>query len=590
MNNYGITTRKLRKNKNMKKYIVIAALLASTGVFAQQQDSLLRRQLELERDFNPTLQDANKINSVPTLAQPTIRKANTNYSTWAGRTTPPLEIAVPRPGTIMTEIPFSTKKGYIMLNAGNYANIDGALGYRFIDTDKNALNFSYRHNSTNGDVKYVQDSDPKSNNVFLMDNFGQLNYNHLFNAFKLNMHASYLHSMFNYYGNTFGGTRYYDNEKQCLGVANVHLGVESNESDFLAYRGYIDYKNFSSKFGESPTADGVKGNQIDALVGLAKPFQEGESKIGIDGRFLGVFYNLNTTTNSYTLTNLAPYVQFEGLNWNAKLGADVLFEIGSNSKVRVVPNVKAHFNITEHSSLYANVHGGFLHNTFLDMMDESRYIHPTFAASVKPAFSIIDVNAGVKIGDVSGFRFDIFGGFKKTENEHFLLLNHINHDAIANPYTFSIVETLMPVYGNIAHSHVGGMIQSNIWAPLDIALRVKKNFYTVKDLTINAAQISDPKAYNLPGFDIDVRATFEAMSNLKFTLNYYFAGERWSYFNGENVKMSNINDLNLGAIYNINDSFSINLKANNLLFQNYDIWYGHPSQGFNAMGGFTFKF
>ena len=57
-----------------------------------------------------------------------------------------------------------------------------------------------------------------------------------------------------------------------------------------------------------------------------------------------------------------------------------------------------------------------------------------------------------------------------------------------------------------------------------------------------------------------------------------------------NVKMDNINDLNLGAVYDINDSFSLNVKANNLFSQRYDIWYGYPAQGINIAGGFTFKF
>lgn len=572
----------------MKKYIVIAALLASTGVFAQQQDSLLRRQMELERDFNPTLLDANKITSLPALREPTVQKANTNYSTWAGRATPPLEIALPRPGTIMTEIPFSTKKGYITLNAGNYANIDGALGYRLLDTEKNNLSFNFLHNSTNGDIEFLQDSDPKSNKAYFMDNLGQLTYNHLFDAFKLNLHASYLHSMFNYYGNTFGNARTFDNENQRLGVLNVRAGVESKESDFLTYRGHVDFKNFGMKFGETLDAPGVKGNQIDAMVGLAKPFQGGDSRIGVDGRFFGAFYNGDI--ENYSLATAAPYIQFEGLNWKAKLGADVLFQLADKAKVRVAPNVGLQYNVTDHSSIYANIHGGFAHNTLLEMMTESRYVHPTIAAAVKPSFSIVDVELGAKIGEVSGFRFDIFGGYKQTDDEHFLILNHVYHDAIANPYPFYILENLMPVYGTLSHSNFGAMIQTNIWSPLDVSLRAKKNFYTVKDLTIHNAQISDAKAYNLPGFDIDIRATFEAMSNLKFTLNYYFAGDRWSYFDGTNVKMDNTNDLNLGAVYDINDSFSLNLKANNLLFQKYDIWYGHPAQGFNAMGGFTFKF
>ncbi len=573
----------------MKKYIVIAALLTSTGIFAQQQDSLLRRQMELERDFNPTLQDANKITSRPSIPQPTISKANTAYSTWAGRTTPPLEIALPRPGTIMTEIPFSTQKGYISLNAGNYANIDGALGYRLLETDKNNLNFSFHHNSTKGDVNYVQDSDPQSNEAYFMDNLGQLAYNHLFDAFKLNLQASYLHSMFNYYGNTFGSTRVFDNEKQRVGVANVKAGFESNQSDFLNYSGYLDFKNFSTKFGETLTDNGVKGNQIDAMLGLDKPFQDGGSTVGIDGRFLGVFYGGDI--KNYTLANASPYIAFEGLNWNAKLGADVLFQIKEKTAIRVVPNVKLKLNVTEHSSLYANIHGGFDDNTFLNVLNESRYIHPALAAAVKPSFSIIDIEAGAKIGEVSGFRFDIFGGFKKTDDEHFLILPTFT-DIMPSPEPkpLFVREYLTPLYANISHSHIGGMIQSNIWAPLDIALRVKKNFYNVKDAMYNETTITDAKAYNKPGIEVDVRATFEAMSNLKFTLNYYFAGDRWSYFDGSNVQMDNINDLNIGAVYDINDSFAINLKANNILAQKYDIWYGHPAQGFNAMGGFTFKF
>lgn len=558
----------------MKKYILVATLLISTGVFAQKQDSLLRRQMELEREFNPTLQDANKINSLPSVPQPTIKKANTGYSSWAERTTPPLEIAVPRPTDIMTAIPFNLKKGYISLNAGNYANIDGALGYRFIDNEKSRLAFNFLHNSSNGDVNFVQESDPASNKAFFMDNFAQLRYGHLLDAFKLNVHASYLHSAFNYYGNTFGDARVFENKNQTLGVFNLGAGVESVKSDFLNYRGTVDVKNFSTGYGASLSDAGLSGNQVVATVGLDKPFEGGDSKIGLDGRFSGAFYN---HIDNFMLLGANPYFAFEGVNWNARLGADVLFQLLGGTKIRVVPNVELGLKVTDHSSLYANIKGGINENTYLDMMRESRYLAPK--TEVKSSFSVVDIEAGAKIGEVSGFRFDVFGGFKKTDDEHFLVLNQSETTPLITR------EYLTPVYGNVSHAHFGGMIQSNIWSPLDISLRVKKNFFTVND-----TGISEAKAYNKPGLEADIRATFEAISNLKFTLNYYFAGDRWSYFNGANVQMDNINDLNAGAVYDINDSFAINLKANNLLFQKYDIWYGYPAQGFNAMGGFSFRF
>lgn len=564
----------------MKKTIFsVALLLVSTGIFAQQQDSLLRRQMELQREFNPTLQDANKINSLPSVPQPAIKKANTGYSPWAGRSTPPLEIAIPQPADIMTEVPFSSKKGYVSLGAGNYANIDGALGYRFVENEKSNLTFNFLHSSSNGDVNYVQESDPAGNKAFFMDNLGQLCYGHLLNAFKLNLKAAYSHSAFNYYGNTFGSTRTFNNENQTLGVFNLGVGVESNKSDFINYRGFIDYKNFSTKYGAALSDIGLKGNHINAMVGLDKPFQGGDSRVGVDGKFLGVFYGQGM--DDFMLLGANPYVAFEGLNWKARLGADLLFQMLGGTKFRVAPNVELDLKVTDNSSLYASIKGEIDDNTYLDMMNESRYISPM--TPVKSSFSIVDIEAGAKIGEASGFRFDIFGGFKKTEDEHFLVLNQtLPTGAFDVP---SIKESLGPLYGNLSHSHIGGMIQSNIWSPLDIALRIKKNFYTVND-----SGIPDAKAYNKPGFETDISAAFSATNNLKFTLNYYLAGDRWAYFNGANVKMNNINDLNFGTVYDINESFAIYLKASNLLLQKYDIWYGYPAQGFNAMGGFTFKF
>src|SRR5690554_8056744 len=168
-----------------KIYIIITALTLSAGLFAQTQDSLLRRQMELEREFNPTLLDADKINSLPALPEPTVQQANTKYSNWAGRIAPPLEIALPRPGDIMTEIPYSMKRGYLFFNAGNYANFNGGLGYRLVDKAKHNLAFSFLHNSTNGDINYVQESDPAGNNAFFMDNIGKLVYSHNAETAKL---------------------------------------------------------------------------------------------------------------------------------------------------------------------------------------------------------------------------------------------------------------------------------------------------------------------------------------------------------------------------------------------------------------------
>lgn len=567
-----------------KIYFTITILTLSSGIFAQTQDSLLMRQMELERDFTPSLFDADKINSLPALHEPAVQKANTNYSTWAGRTTPPLEIALPAPGNIMTAIPYNMKKGFIRFNAGNYANMDGVFGYRLVEDEKNDLSFTFHHNSTNGDINYLQDVNPAGSNAYFMDNRGWLGFRHIADALTFNMQLSYLNSTFNYYGNTFGDTRFYNNENQRLGILNAIIGIKSHESDILNYRGEIDFKNFSTRFAETVDTKGIKGTQLNAIAGFDKPFRGAGNKVGVDGKLFTTFYNGNL--DDFTLVNAAPYITFAGINSSARLGADVLFQISGSTKIRVVPNVKLHWGVTDLSSLYATVHGGIRSNTFPGMISESRYIQPY--DNVIPSFTLIDFNAGAKIGEVSGFRFDIFAGYKKTDDEHFLLLN--GQDIVDGMATSPYKEVLKPVYGSLSNSHFGGIIQGNIWSPLDFSLRLKKNFYEVNDLTVNDVLINDARAYNMPGFEVDIRASLDLLSNLNLTLNYYLAGDRWSYFDGANLKMDNINDLNVGAVYDITDAFSVNARVNNLLSQKFDIWYGHPAQSINASGGFTFKF
>lgn len=567
-----------------KIYFTLVILVCSAGLTAQTQDSLLRRQLELERDFNPTQLDADKINSLPALREPTVQKANTNYSSWAGRITPPLEIALPRPGSIMTAIPYLTKKGYLSIQAGNYANIDGALGYRIIERDKQNLAFTFTHQSTNGDVDYVQESTPKSTNLFLMDNRGELVFNHLGDAHQVGINLSYLHSLFNYYGNRFGNEGFFNNDKQKLGLLHASISAASRELDLFNYHGKVDFKNFSTGLASPSSLKALKGNEIEVAVGISKPFMNNSTTAGVDGNLVTAIYGGDW--DNYLLFNAAPYLRYEGLNSVARLGVDILFQTGDKTRVRVAPNVALQLGFTDHTSAYANIRGGFDHNTFLDMISESRYVLPI--ANVKPSFSIIDIDAGLKIGELDGFRFDLFGGFKKTDNEHFLVLH--GTELIDGAVTANFIEALSPLYGNLSHSHLGGMVHTNIWAPLDLSLRVKKNFYKVKELSVGENLIDDAKAYNKPGMEIDLKGSLVVNEQLQFNIGYYFFGDRWSYFDGQNQKMENINDLNLGAAYRINDAFSLSVKGCNLLNQHYDLWYGHPSQGIHVLGGLTFLF
>ena len=571
----------------MKKNIfaLIVGLLSTFGLYAQAlQDTVLTRQLELQREFNPTLQDANKINSLPVVRQPQVTKANTDYAAWTTRATPPVEIALPQPGRIMTDIPFSLQKGYVKLNAGNYGNIDGALGYRFLDNESDKLNFMFLHNSSNGNLDYNQGENLDKIKMKYMDNFAKLNFKHIFEASELDIYCSFLHSQFNYYGNNFGANRLHEDNNQMLSVFNLKTSLHNTQPQLINYRGSFSYQYFTTKYGRDLNDDSMGGNQVEANLDLNKSFLGGDNLVGIKGELTGVFYDEIKTLeegekiSNFLMVDANPYIHFEGFNWKMRLGANLDFVFDDENKFYVSPNIALSTMIAENTSLYINALGGVGKNTYLDMYKETRYLLPN--TIVKHSYTPFAIDGGAKIGAMDGFRIDIFGGYKKTKDEHFLVLQ-------SQP---EYQEFLKPIFGDLTHSHIGARVHSNIWSPLDVAVEVKKNFYSMNKVKGLDTEPTKLEAWNKPGLGVDIDATFSITNQLKVMLGYYFANERWSIAEGESEEMDNINNLRAGAIYNFSPMFSVNLKANNLLNQSYDILYGHPAQGISLMGGFTFKF
>lgn len=578
-------------NKNI--FALTLGLLSAFGLHAQAlQDTTLTRQLELQREFNPTLQDANKINSLPVVREPQVRKANTDYAPWTTRATPPIEISLAQPGNIMTDIPYSLQRGYVKLNAGNYANIDGALGIKFLDSETDKVNFMFLHNSSNGNLDYNQGENLDNIKMKYMDNFAKLNFKHMFEASEFDINASFLLSQFNYFGNNFGAAERMHNDKnQALSLFNLKASLHNTQPQSINYRGSFSYNYFTTKYGKTLTDESMGGNHVDAKLDLNKSFIGGDNLLGISGEFTGVFYDDITTLDEddkisdFIMVHANPYIHFEGFNWKMRLGANLDFVFDDENKFYLSPNVALSTLIAENTSLYVNAMGGVGKNTYLDMYRESRYLLPN--TIVKHSNTPFAVDGGAKIGAIDGFRIDIFGGYKKTKDEHFLVLQS---EKSLPSSAWNYQEFLQPIFGDLTHSHIGARIHSNIWSPLDVAVQVKKNFYTVSKIKGLDTEPTELEAWNKPGLEVDIDATFSVNNQFKIMLGYYFANERWSIAEGQTVEMDDINNLSAGALYNIHKMFTLNLKANNLLNQTYDMWYGHPAQGISLMGGFTFKF
>lgn len=587
---------------NTKLYILGIRVLCATvllgttsGVYAQQDEKRgkdLNREMTLEREYDPSVQDASKINSLPVVKEPQVRKMPIDYSTFTVPVEPGKELGILGSGKIMTDMEFNKRRGYVNFGGGNYLNLNGDLGYHILSTEKDKLGLYFSHRSTNGNIKSIQDDEKRK--AKLNDNIGMIHYKHEFQKVSLKLAGQYGYSAFNYYGYPgYSVSSDLSNSLLDKNQANQQLylngGVASKGSSAFNYLLDLSYRNFSRKYGLSPDIKGAKENNVGLNLDLNAGF-DGNKKIGL--AILGDYFSYGLPDNykdsfldidNHAEVTLSPYFSVEGSNWNVKLGVNAMFITGKDNKIFASPNIMADVEIAKSTVLYASFLGEAKANSMYQVSLENRYVNPMSA--VKTSRTWMDGTIGIKSGVAPGFWFDVFAGYKITDNEHFFIPEmEADHDIWGNVGA--------PVYMNAKLFHAGAILKYSYQQLVDFTLKGVYNAWTV-NADENAVPLDPtfkPEAYNKPKMELDATIDVKPIDKLTISLNYYLGTDRYACVNGRNEKMNNINELNVKGSYAFNNTFGAYVKVNNMLSQKYDMFYGYKTQGFNAMVGVNLNF
>lgn len=591
------------------RVLCVAALLGTANRAQAQEDKKdknLNREMTLEREYDPSVQDASKVNILPDIKEPQVQKRSIDYANFTLPVEPEKEIGILSSGKIMAEMPYNKRRGYFNFAGGTYLNLNGDLGYHILSTDKDRLSISFAHRSTNGKIKLltpqgmtVPQEDVKSK-AKLNDNLGAIDYTHEFEKATFDLGARYGYSAFNYYG-------YYPgiepdkmlDKNQANQQIFFKAGVESKDVAAFNYLFDFDFRNFSHKYGMNPDKDGVKENVFGAKVDLSTGFG-GDKKAGVAAMLDYLSYSEPSEDrvsdkggfDSHAQITVSPYFGVTGDNWNLKLGANAMFITGDQSKVFASPNITADVEVANATVLYGNFLGRINANSMYDVSLENRYANPSQA--IMPSRTWLDGTIGIKCGAAPGFWFDIFGGYKITDNDHFYVAGY-------NDGTTAWGNVGDAVYLDSKVLRVGASLKYSYQQLVDFTLKGVYNSWDVspagKNNSTNEGNINedDLKAYNKPELEIEAGVTVKPIRPLTIALNYYLGSGRYTMFDATAgditpVKMDNINELNLTGSYTFNDTFGAYLKLNNVLCQKYDLFPGYTAQGFNAMVGVNINF
>ncbi|MCD7848671.1 MAG: TonB-dependent receptor [Parabacteroides sp.] len=574
------------------KALCVMALLGSVATVGAQEDKTkekdLNREMTLEREYDPTVQDASKVNTLPVIKEPVVKKMPIDYATFTIPTEPEKEISLLPSGNIMTDIQYNKRRGYFNFGGGTYLNLNGDLGYHILSTDKDKLNIWFSHRSTNGKVKYI-DTDFDKVKAKLNDNMGGLNFKHAFEKMSLDIGIKYGYSAFNYYGlpivnpvssATLDLEKFDRETNQVNQTIQGKIGIESKEDAPVSYMLDLGYTNFSHKYAWSKDQDGPTEQTFDVKFDLNARFG-GEQRIGLGGNVEYFNYNLPTMGGQEYLefenhaeATLSPYYKVAGDSWNLKLGTNVMFVTGDNSKFMASPNIAADVEVADKTQLYLVAGGKLYSNSMYDMSLVNRYINPTM--ELLPSRNYLDGTVGIRSGVAPGFWFDVFGGYKITKNEVFFVPN-------LTPEEGSFASTcIIAMQTNAKHAFGGVNLKYSYQQLVDINLKGVYNNWNVDILGA---------AYGKPEMELTAGVSVHPISQVTASLDYYLAtGRKTLSWTSENEKMKNINELNLTGSYTLNDTFDLHLNLNNVLFQKYELYYGYPLQSFSAMIGVNINF
>lgn len=593
------------KTRYTKTLCVVALLGTATAVSAQQENTEkeknLNREMTLEREYDPTVQDANKVNTLPVVKEPTVKKAAIDYASFTIPAEPDKEIGLLPSGNIMTDMQYNKRRGYFNFGAGTYLNLNGDLGYHILSTEKDKLNIFYSHRSTNGKVKYI-DSDEKIK-AKLNDNLGGINFKHEFEKMALNLGAKYGYTGFNYYGlplvDPFSSMHQPGESDRTTNQVNqtiqIAAGVESKEGASTGYLLDIGYTNFSHKYGLGKLAGGPTEQTFDVKFDLNAAFG-GNQRIGLAGNVVYFNYSLpkevedpnggvlySSRFENHAEATLSPYYKLEGETWNVKLGVNAMFITGENKKIMASPNISADVEVADKTVLYAIATGKLHSNSMYEVSQINRYIDPT--REIAPSLNWLDATLGLKSGIAAGFWFDVFAGYKITKDNYFFVPSRgYNKGGFGNlSEAFDAIDT--------KQLFVGANLKYSYQQLFDISLKGVYNNWKAEYGSGWDPGNSETKAYGMPEMEITAGVTLHPVKNVTAALDYYLAtGRETKLFGHQDIKMKNINELNLTGSYAFNDTFGVYVKLNNLLFQKYEVIYGYPLQSFSAMVGVNINF
>lgn len=556
----------------MKRFIYIVPFLFCAAVVTAQTETKTERTIVVEKEYNPDINDADKINVLPKTEKRSVPETEVEYSrtpnVYEGRFAfSPLALAY------KPQEPDKAKQFYMYAGYGNNGMADAGLYYDSPLFRNNELKFSAVFDGVNDSRNPFEGISGAENRLWDSRYYrteSNLKYVHHFDIMKLYVDGNFGLDNFNYRPSADGS---FIDDRQRHTKLGARVGIQSDDFNSLVYNIFVDYSFFDKAYNNEKGSPANNENivKLNALLGYKFG---GSSLIGLDFKAYNYNYSMSGV-DDFTTINLNPSYKLSRDNMSLMLGLNMDVAINSGARFSVSPDVSFDCTFASKYNVYLNATGrrSAVDYRFLEKMNP--YWNPNFM-EVGPEengnidlagnYKTLSSNLGIKGSPFDGFRFDISAGFDMNSGD--ILIMPFTDINSASQYSEMVQKESNVIYG-----------------ALELSYAYKDIFgFSANTRMMKWGKADDRYLVLKPKYEVGINLDTQIIRNMFLNLSYNYIGRTDSSVAG------NINDLSAKLSYRFFKGLGAYVRATNIVSAENNYYYAYPSSDFTILLGLDFEF
>lgn len=578
----------------------IASVAFAQGTQKLEKDSSLVRDIIVEKEFQPIINDASKLQKLPAITPPPVVKLPVQYTASGFGANLIPQSSLLKTESVRVDLPENSPLGYASLRLGNYWNIQGDARFNLLKDGTNDLSVRYSLLSTEAHRKLNQQ--PWSPKVSDWNHRLGIDYSTRFSSLFFAAGARMMHHSFNYWAvDSIAGAWQRESSvaesRQRATQLELFAQLRSEEESLIRWDAGISHSLFNRQRSMIPDVSALMENRLKLFGDIHTLLTERWS-LKVHTNVTSYWYNAPSVMKDYGRENafynrvywtLNPTVGYTMDQFTFKAGLRMESLFLEETAFFVAPDLGVRWTLSPSFELYTTMTGQVNQNGFEQTHAQTPYMAPFLRKTdtKTPYDWVVGVQANHR-KELSG---RISFGVERRLNEQFLVnLSDYYQDVVDGSGT--VVRPSAPqgyvlnLFGLTEKKNItfSKLALDGAWQPMEslrVSLAIEQRFWNNSDHVLQ-----------LPSTLVDWAVRYTPIEPLYLSLTYQYQGGRKALnpVSNEIESMKAVNNMQLAAQYKLNKKVTFNVTLNNILNQKYDWWYGVPAQRFGVMGGVVYTF